>query len=298
MVTCAGCGDALERGQLADLQKRLDESLQRQAHSDKKLGDLEDQVFLLTDKIESQKVATSRASAPRLPVVTLRPSQDPESAASDTAANDESAGDGAPGGEQVVYEGDARTPTPDRVRASFTGSTVIPASRHLAAPISSAPEGDNLGVAPAPDVARAARAPEPTERAPIERDPLKVYRAAQEDLRLGKTDAAQNGFRTFLRRFPHHDYADNAQYWLGECYYSRKQFAEAATEFRRTVERYPLGNKAPDAMLKLGYSLQAMGEMTKARDVLGQVPESYPRSDAARLASERLLSFARVEGTK
>ena len=124
------------------------------------------------------------------------------------------------------------------------------------------------------------------------------YRNALEHLRAGRHDEAVLGLRTFVKKFPGHDYADNAQYWLGECFYDRKRYAEAASEFRAAVANYPLGNKAPDALLKLGYCLLAMGEQSKGRDALRQVPEAYPRTEAARLASERLAELGHMEGTQ
>jgi tol-pal system protein YbgF len=150
-----------------------------------------------------------------------------------------------------------------------------------------------LGFAPAPPLKMAASSF--AERAPVENEPLKVYRAAYQDLTGGRHDDAARGFRDFLRRYPRHDYADNAQYWLGECYYDRRRFQEAAVEFRAVVARYPTGNKAPDAMLKLGFSLLAAGEVRKGRELLAQVPTTYPRTDAARLAEHRLTELKEVQ---
>ena len=68
-----------------------------------------------------------------------------------------------------------------------------------------------------------------------------------------------------VTRHPHHELADNAQYWLGEVYYDQKDYARALTEFRATVTAYPRGNKVADALLKVGFAYQALGEGAKAR---------------------------------
>jgi tol-pal system protein YbgF len=276
----AGCGDPLVRAQLADTQKRLDESQRRQAQAEKKLESLEDRVFLLTDQVESQKVAQAHTGSPRLPVVTLRPTEET------VAASDEQ-GD-------VEYRGDASSPTPDKAR---TVVLHMDGTRHEPLPVKKtaprpparpapllASSTDNLGVAPAPDVKSV-------------RDPLRLYKDSYEALRAGHDDQAARGFREFVKKFPHHDYADNAQYWLGECFYDRKMYPEAAAEFRRVVTEYPLGNKAPDALLKLGFSVIASGEAQKGRQILSEVPKSYPRTEAARLAEQRLGELGRVEAT-
>jgi tol-pal system protein YbgF len=272
LVTVVGCaGDPALRGQLSALEKRLDESQRREATAQKKLEELEDRVFLLTDQVESQKVASDHRATPppRLPVVALHPTEEP-----------------ADDGSEVVFEGDARVHQPEIVRPSLHFDAA-PRPRAHAARVAEPPPPpsptDNLGVAPAPRVGGEPRAVD---------DPLKLYRVAQEDLRAGRHDAAERGFRDFLRRFPRHDYADNAQYWLGECFYDRKLFAQAAVEFRAVVAHYPLGNKAPDALLKLAFCLLATGERDQGRELLAQVPATYPRSEAARLAEERLAELA------
>jgi tol-pal system protein YbgF len=90
--------------------------------------------------------------------------------------------------------------------------------------------------------------------------------------------------------------ADNAQYWLGECYYDRKDYASAVREFRRVVEHYPTGNKVPDALLKVGFTYLALGSMEAGRQTLVQVQRSYPRHEAAQLAAARLAELDRAAG--
>jgi tol-pal system protein YbgF len=288
-VCLAGCGDPLLHAQLTDLQKRLDESTRRQAQTASKLEQLEDRVFLLTDQVESQKVAAAHAGSPRLPVVTLRP-QAEEPTVQTSVSTD---------GEEVEYRGEAATANPDKARTPFyhlDGSRHEPVAspRKTSAPVTVPESHDNLGVAPAPDVAKLRHAAAPL---PDAGDPLKLYKDSYEELRAGRHDDAAKGFREFVRRFPHHDYADNAQYWLGECFYDRKMYGQAAGEFKKVVVDYPLGNKAPDALLKLGYALIAMGDAHKGKELLGQVPQSYPHTEAARLAQERLKELG-MEASK
>ena len=96
-----------------------------------------------------------------------------------------------------------------------------------------------------------------------------------------------------MQRYPGHDLADNAQYWLGEAFYDRKDFTRALAEFRATVDRFPGGNKVPDAMLKMGYCYLAMGQDDKARFTLQQVVAIYPGGEPALLAQQRLEHIGR-----
>jgi tol-pal system protein YbgF len=117
---------------------------------------------------------------------------------------------------------------------------------------------------------------------------MKLYNSSVELLRHGQHAEAIAGLHRFIEVYPTHDYADNAQYWLGECYYDQKDFKTALREFRRVVQRYPTGNKAPDALLKVGFCYWQLQDSSKARDVLDQVVKSYPGTDIARKAQDKL----------
>ncbi|HLU65041.1 MAG TPA: tetratricopeptide repeat protein, partial [Kofleriaceae bacterium] len=83
-------------------------------------------------------------------------------------------------------------------------------------------------------------------------DPRADYKRLVDALRAGNHEYAAAGLRSFLDLHPRHDLADNAQYWLAESYYARKRYRLAIVEFQKVVDRYPRGNKVPDAMLKIG----------------------------------------------
>ncbi len=82
---------------------------------------------------------------------------------------------------------------------------------------------------------------------------------------------AEEAFIEFLALNPAHELADNAQYWLGETYYVRKRYADAATAFVEGFQQFPAGNKAPDNLLKLGMSLAQLGQTEDACATLGEL---------------------------
>src|SRR4029079_4664910 len=61
--------------------------------------------------------------------------------------------------------------------------------------------------------------------------------------------------------------------------YAQKDFQHALVEFRATIETYPRGNKVPDALLKVGYCYQSLGQADKAKAVLEQVVNLYPKTE-------------------
>ena len=62
----------------------------------------------------------------------------------------------------------------------------------------------------------------------------------------------------------------------------------AGSAFRTVLQKYPQSRKAPDAMLKLGYTQYEQKRFPEARKTLQDVTQKYPDSDASRLAAERL----------
>ncbi|HEY8088897.1 MAG TPA: tetratricopeptide repeat protein, partial [Polyangiaceae bacterium] len=81
-----------------------------------------------------------------------------------------------------------------------------------------------------------------------------AYEAALALVGARQYDRALDALAAFLVKYPDHPYADNAMYWRGECYFAKGDFLHAAEQFEGTVTRFPAGNKAPDALLKLGMS--------------------------------------------
>ncbi|MBI5804720.1 tol-pal system protein YbgF [candidate division TA06 bacterium] len=131
-------------------------------------------------------------------------------------------------------------------------------------------------------------APEPKAEVPAETNPKKLYDASYLDITKGNYDLALAGFNEFIKRFPKHDLADNAQYWIGEGYYAQKKYEPALTEFEKVVGNYPGKDKEPAALYKMGLCLQEMGDKAKARQYWQLLVKKYPKSPEAALAKDKL----------
>ncbi|HZU88386.1 MAG TPA: tol-pal system protein YbgF [Stellaceae bacterium] len=102
--------------------------------------------------------------------------------------------------------------------------------------------------------------------------------------------AAEEALRAFLQQHPDSALAGNAQFWLGETYYARGQYREAASAFAEGYRRYPRGPKAADDLLKLGMSLARGGERHNACLAFAQLDHDFPHSRGAvkeRAAAEK-----------
>ena len=112
-----------------------------------------------------------------------------------------------------------------------------------------------------------------------------LYDAAFQALREQKYDRAEAGFKKFLDEHGNDALAGNAQYWLGETYYVRGNYAEAAKVFATGYQKYPQSGKAPDNLLKLGLSLAQAGKKEDACVTLQQLRKQY--SNAAAVIKQR-----------
>lgn len=115
-----------------------------------------------------------------------------------------------------------------------------------------------------------------------------AYRAAFATLKAGQYEESIAKFSAFLQQYPASQYADNAQYWLGEAYYVMRQFEQAIEHYQKLVETYPDSKKQSHGMLKIGYSFHELGLAEQAQSVLLGLKNHFPGSAAARLADERL----------
>ncbi|GAB4343158.1 MAG: tol-pal system protein YbgF [Candidatus Abyssubacteria bacterium] len=171
--------------------------------------------------------------------------------------------------------------------ATIPGTPTIPEPSPAVAPWQ--PAAPSEPAAPPTPVIPATSTPPPVPSTPVEPiDYTKLYDTAYEDYVRQNYSLARNGFEEYLQRFPDTDLADNAQYWIGECYYAEGRYEEAAEAFNKVVTRYPSGNKVPRAMLKAGYSLQQLGRDDQARLMFQQVIDAYPLSSEADQAKSKL----------
>ncbi len=119
-------------------------------------------------------------------------------------------------------------------------------------------------------------------------DCQKVYRSAYSDVVKQEYDLAINGFENYLKECPSTALADNAQYWIGECYYLEKKYELAERAFRKMIENYPSSEQLAAAKLKMGKSMYNQRLKTKAKEVFEDIVKNHQGSQEAQEASEML----------
>ncbi len=271
----AGC--ATTTPGMKKLKKKIADLVQKEEENQRQMDELATRLDLLADKVDTQQVAAQQVKPPRLPVIRIRPSDLEEERKDDDIKPPPSVIDQ----KAVVYAGEAKKNGPRRVLRLYgsdgDGGDRVAGTRAAPRPVTS----DRLKVVPLPR-RKVAAAVARSDNA------LEQYRKARADYQAGKLKEAIKAFSAFVKDHGAHQYADNALYWLGECYYDTRDYRKASTTFRKVVEQYPKGNKVPDAMLKLAYCHRKLGEKRNACSVLASLKESYPRSGAAGLARNSL----------
>ena len=141
----------------------------------------------------------------------------------------------------------------------------------------------------APPVA-AATAPAGAAASPAAADPgaAAAYDVAFKAIRAGDYVSASRDFRGFIQKYPSDALTPNAFYWLGESYYATMNYPVAVEAFQHLLTQFPQSEKAPDALLKLGYCQIELKQVPQAKATLTAVGSKYPGSKAASLAKERL----------
>jgi tol-pal system protein YbgF len=119
-------------------------------------------------------------------------------------------------------------------------------------------------------------------------NPDQLFAAAYGDYSRGNYDLAISEFRQYVETYPSTEMADNAQYWIGECFLAKKQFNEAIAEFDLVKTKYPKGDKVPAARLKKGMALMESGQPDAAKVEFKAIIALYKGSSEAAIAQQQL----------
>jgi len=135
---------------------------------------------------------------------------------------------------------------------------------------------------------------EPTGQTPAEepRTPSIDCQATYDDafikVRRNEYEEAISGFRLYLDECPRHESAENAHYWIGECYYALEQYQKAIDEFNLLLDEYPNSINASRALYKVARSHQELGNTDKASEIYNTIVDEYAGTLEAEQAKDRL----------
>lgn len=89
-------------------------------------------------------------------------------------------------------------------------------------------------------------------------------------------DKAEQALKAFLKAHPDDGLAGNAHYWLGETYFVKGDYKQAAVSFMEGYRKFPKGQKASHNLLKLALSMSRMGDTKAACTAFARLDSEYP----------------------
>jgi tol-pal system protein YbgF len=228
----------------------------------------------------------------------------------------ERAGEGQAAGLAQRVEGLSATVTSLSRRVDDLGARVEAISRQArpTTPVPSSPSSSPAATA-SPSLAPRATSPAPSPGSPAPTAGARpstgalqaqdVYQAAYIDFSKGSYALAISGFREFLRRYPDHELAANAQYWIGEAHLAMarghidggqreeatKELQQSVQAFRQVLANYSRSDKAPAALYKEALALIELKQPAVAQARLQYLVENFPQAEETPLARERLAAL-------
>jgi tol-pal system protein YbgF len=122
-------------------------------------------------------------------------------------------------------------------------------------------------------------------------DEKRLHDEAMTVLRKGDFAGAAAALAAFQRRYPVSGYSASVQYWLGNALYGKREYKEAIASFRALVSGSPDHPKAPEALLSIANCQAELKDTKAARRTIGELVQSYPKSEAAQAGRERLATL-------
>ena len=116
----------------------------------------------------------------------------------------------------------------------------------------------------------------PVSAAPPGVSPQRTYEAAYSDFTGGSFEVAVMGFETFLKIFPRHPLADDAQLNIGNSLYNAGKYRDAVTAYQRVISDYPKTESVAQAYYKMGLAYMALKETPLARRAFETVLQNHP----------------------
>ncbi|MDR0822392.1 MAG: tol-pal system protein YbgF [Endomicrobium sp.] len=118
--------------------------------------------------------------------------------------------------------------------------------------------------------------------------PVSSYQEAYTDFSAKKYDLAYDEFKVFLAKNPQSSFAANAQFYMGECFFIKKQWQQAADEYIKVDKNYSKSDVAVQSLLKLGLSYEYLGRKKEATAVFASIVKKFPQSPEALTAKEKI----------
>ena len=119
----------------------------------------------------------------------------------------------------------------------------------------------------------------------------KAYEDALAIFRKGEFGSASTAFNDFIKRNPKSGYVVPSLFWLGNAQYANRSYTNAISNFNTLLSKAPNHLRASDSLLSVANCQLELKDIKAARKTLADVVKTYPHTEAAAAASERLAKL-------
>lgn len=119
------------------------------------------------------------------------------------------------------------------------------------------------------------------------------YDAALALYRSSKFVEANSAFAAFIKTYPRSGFVPSARFWLGNAQYANTDYKDAIVHFKALLSEMPKHARAPEAALSIANCQIELRDTKAARKTLEDLLRTYPQSEAAAAAKERLSRLGR-----
>jgi tol-pal system protein YbgF len=119
----------------------------------------------------------------------------------------------------------------------------------------------------------------------------KAYEDALAVFRKGEFGAASIAFTDFIKRNPKSGYVVPSLFWVGNAQYASRDYNNAIKNFNVLLSKAPNHMRAADSMLSVANCQLELKDIKAARKTLAEVVKTYPHTEAASAATERLAKL-------
>ncbi|MFH1531770.1 MAG: tetratricopeptide repeat protein [Pseudomonadota bacterium] len=128
----------------------------------------------------------------------------------------------------------------------------------------------------------------------LPKDPDGMFKIGLEKYNAGYTKSARAIFNEFIRLFPDNEKADDAQFYVGETFFSESRFVEAVTEYRKVYDNYQRGDRFREAVLRIGLSYERTNDCDKAKKIYKFARDEFKKSSEGEKADEKYKALKKT----
>ena len=102
---------------------------------------------------------------------------------------------------------------------------------------------------------------------------------------------AEKAFKDFNDNFKKSPYRMDALFWWGTSAFANEHYKTAISSQNQLLREFSKGARAADAMMLVASSQAASGSINAAKATLQKIIKTYPKTDVAKEAAQRIREF-------